>query len=790
MNEDQYILSFDLGDITQNISELQATYSLLNEEIKRSSESSSDLIDRVGNKLDSISVKLNSSLQSMGVFYSNITAQFANMLSTFKDLDKYSDSIAKNLKEIGGVDISGFAAAQQETVEERLAAVSPGSAVSLSLGVSSDEEEGAKKALDIANKAVSAAKKAIEDAEKAETFLEKSVAKVKGAAQREASGAIGAVGGMVRGAGASVGLQQMGGGPLSVLSGLASLIFLGVQYDQRIGAERGEMVNAAEAAGGILETSVQKGISEMAKFAEHAQWQFGIARKEVQGIVNQLSNLGIQLDETITGIYESDTQFKDVTKNVITLSLAIDKNLNIAAGTSMQRAIQLMEDYGYSIDSAVDKVKNLSMAAKTSGMDIQRFINSVMESSATLVQYQIDAEDVEQVMSSIKSRYEEMGIDPRRAGAMAGQVTQGLAGSVMNLPEGVEMAVAKQLFPDIQDAVAARVKMKERFLNVKSPEDRHNFFIEYINALRDVIVRPGMDRDKAIVALEKITGNFQQAQAIYDYGPSLASAKKGGRVAEGSLKELKKAFETEGQTLTDLYKTQKELVKHLAEMGAGALKLITGIHNVLVVGIKNIIAMIGSLGITDPEKREQVMDEISAMSARQFDLMSEGALQMFEGGSKAFKSLAPMFDELSGKVREVYEYDPGGYLSTIFDEIGRLDNKIDVMLERGDAVIHRAEAAVWEILSDLPFVDPSTKQDYIQRAASLRTFADEEVAAAEGALAREARKVERGRKPSEAMLGIPSPDTAKNWAATVDFVLPNPVLRQAIKKAQEEEISE
>ena len=704
MNESQYLLSFDLSDITQNVSELQATYYSLTEEIKRSSEASSDLVDRVGGKLDSLTAKLNNSLQGMNVFYSKITANFVTMTDTFKKLSRYSSSISRNLKAINSLDFSGFGQVPGKSVGERVEAVSPGSGFTMSMDLQAMDSSGAKEALGVANQALEAAKKAIEDAEKAKGIM----SRLRNIAKREAQGATSAIGGMVKSAGSSVGLQNLGGGPLSVMSGLASLIFLGVQYEQRVKAERGEMLNAAEAAGGILEGGVKKGIKQLAAFAEHAQWQFGISRKEVQKTVAQLSNLGIKMDESFTGIYEDGKGFEDVTKNVVTLSLAIDKNLNIAGGTSMERAISLMENYGYSINSAVDKIKNLSLNAKESGMNIQRFVNSVMDSAASLVQYQIEISDVEQVMTGLKNKYTEMGIDPKRAGSVAGDVTKGLAGGLMNMSIGHEMAVAQKLFPEVKSALEARTKMKDRFMNPKDEDDKQNFMLKMMNAYREVITRPGMSRSEAVTAMELELGDYQQAQAIYDFVPALLAAKEEGATpSDKTLKEFSKAFETEGKTLTDLYKTQKQLVKHLAEMGKGALKIIVGIHNILVVGIKNIIALIASLGITDPSKREDVMNQIEVMSAKQFDLLGEGMSQMFEGGAAAFKSLAPFFSELLQRGKEAWDYDPGGLIDSIFDDLKTFKGEVIASLDEVDARIADFQAMTFDILGKLPGVDES-----------------------------------------------------------------------------------
>ena len=208
MSADQYVLSFDFDEILQNVSELQESYALITEEIKKSSSGSSELVDKVGVKLDSAATKLNSSMQSMNTFYTNMASKFTGLVATFKDLDKYSKSITDNLKGLQGVDLSGMGQAADATAAQRIESVSPGSFFSMSMDVSGDDAGGSGKALDTAKKALSAAKNAIEESQKATTMAGKAAEKIKAAVVGEAKGAGKAIGGIARKAMGGAGLKS------------------------------------------------------------------------------------------------------------------------------------------------------------------------------------------------------------------------------------------------------------------------------------------------------------------------------------------------------------------------------------------------------------------------------------------------------------------------------------------------------------------------------------------------------------------------------------------------------
>ena len=684
---EQYLLSFDLSEITRNIDELRSSYDSLSQSIGKTIQVADRQMSVLHERTDALANKLSTTLRSIDSFASGVVSKVENISASFASftrLSRASSGIVRNIKKLEQVDFSKVSesAKSGSTAAERIAAVAPGADLA-SAGVDSTKDQ-LKDILKKVEAANTTANKALEKAEKIGGEVEEQsvslAEKIKERLKAEGVGAKKSLLGIANSAGVGnlVGMLSKGG----LFSSLIGMIVGGVQFEQRLGAERGEMLNAAEAAGGITEVGVKKGISWMAAFAEEAQKKMAIPRKEIQGIVSQVANLGIKIDDTLT---KNGKNFYDVTNNALTSTLALDKFLNLASGSTMQNATQMVENYGYSLDTAAEKTVQVGLAAQQSGMNIQRFISSVHSGSAALVQYQIDAEDVSEVLRGIQEQYKQMGVDPAKAGAMAANVTTGLASGFANMPLWAEVSLGERVFSKQgAQGLKARHKMQDIFIEGK-PEEQQNLMIEMLQWSRDIVSNVG-DVDQQRYALQAQLGfTPQQAKMILEAIPKIEEIRRGGRVDPKEVHEFMNAFKTEGQQLTDLQKVQYELVKGMAKLGQGLLKIAGGILGTLIVGFKSIPDTFQAYGMmaTDPEGSKALFSAIDAGYARQMGGIVKGVEDIKEGLGDMYEALksgaAAVLGEIFENIKAAAKFDPGNIWKQLGESIEFLEENQGVL---------------------------------------------------------------------------------------------------------------
>jgi len=735
---EQYLLSFDLSEITRNVDELRSSYDSLSQSLSSTITTADRQMSVLHERTDALANKLSTTLQSINSFANGVVGKVESISNSFNKLRSASSGIVKNIKKIESVDFSKVSeSTKQGGAASRItAAVSGANLGSAGIGSSvegqlKDVLEKVKNAQAMAQEAINKADEALGSAEaadeEAETRLGRIAEKIKDRLKAEGFGAKKALMGIASSAGLGnlVGMFSKGG----LFSSLIGMIVGGVQFEQRLGAERGEMLNAAEAAGGITEAGVKKGVKWMAAFAEEAQKKMAIPRKEIQGIVSQVANLGIKIDDTLT---KNGKNFYDVTNNALTSTLALDKFLNLSSGSTMKNATQMIENYGYSLDTAASKTIQVGLAAQQSGMNIQKFISSVHSGSAALVQYQIDAEDVSQVLRGIQEQYKKMGIDPAKAGAMAATVTSGLASGFANLPMWAEISLGERMFEEQGlKGLAARHKLQDIVIEGQ-PGDQQNLMLTMMSWAKDIVSNIG-DEDQQRYALQAQLGfTPQQAKMILDSLPDIETMTKEGRIDPKKVEEFMNAFKTEGQQLTELQKVQYEIVKSMAKIGQGLLKIAGGILGTLIVGFKSIPATFQAyaMKLTDPEGSDKLFAAIDQSMSTQMGGIASGLddiLVGIEGLGDALKdgSLA-VLKETADNLMLAVKADPGNVWKQLGESVEYLEKNQGFLWMAVRDIGESMARGATEMGKGLGVIDPETYKQLQKQLSAFREQTDEQ----------------------------------------------------------------
>lgn len=643
----QYLLSFNLDEVVNQISVLQDSYVNLGSELGKFSTQSSEKIDALEQRLKRASASLDASLLKFEGFFQNFNKRIKDSETVMQSLSKSSKEFLTNLNAIG---------ASGATLDMKGGKAPTSSQIASSLG-SPEKLDELKKAHVTAEATNQASKEAIGNAKKAEQEGKSAAKKIGEAIESEVKAVKGRLGGIMSG---FSGGALAGGG----LMALVGMMVLGFAEKQRKGAERGEMANAFEAMGENSTKAGKQAIGWFSRFQEYHQFRSGIGRQEIQGIVNQAAQAGLKLDEVMKG--KLNKSINDVSANAVTATLALDKHLNKASGSSMKEATGLVEDYGYSIDKAAESYKLLAMEAQRSGANMDKFVTSVMAGSSSLKQYGVELGDVAETARILKKHYEGMGMNSQQAGAMAAQGVQDVTGFFSGMSKELQGLIAMDLYEKFEgnraDYTTAIQWFKERQLNLLKGDDKTanaNFLLEGISSLDKYIGES--DRNKWLykVRAQMPGGGPQAAENLWALNQSI---KEKGSVKgllesmdETQIKDLNNSFKTEGQKLTEAQKNQRDLIDGLAKIGEGLLTIASGILSILIIGIRSLPSLIAgavkaitSLG-TDTGLLFRTGELVQNAVSKQWEYMKGGLGKLDEGFAQTQKAMGQAVTMVFGK---------------------------------------------------------------------------------------------------------------------------------------------
>lgn len=657
IDSQSYMLSFDFSELISQISDVEKSYTEFGKTIKGTASNIKTEIFNLKEQVEEFSSSILHVTDIIDVMYD---LHHGHMKQSLTGLDDFSDKtkeIANNIEKISGLDLSSLVKSDKEdkdTVQERVSDVLPGFSVQMGIEVAGETPEAAVEAADVALKkaesAMKVAKKALVETEKSESTL-KSMTKnivdtVKKELERGKQSMVSSIGGMMPGG--------LGGG---LIGGLLGMMILGVKEDVRNEAERGEMVNTFESVtGSLFSREKQKAIEWFSEFQEKAQFYYGIGRKEVQKAVRQFVDAGYEVNQ-ITERFGKG--LGEVGKNIPLLTLGLDKHFGVATGTAAQSVNDLVSQYGDVLDEAADKYTRLTFAAQRSGMGVSRFIDSVMAGSQALVQYGIDVEDVVNIMGSLKKHYSDMGLTEQYAGTMAAKGVKGIAGGIAGMTGGFQALIAQRVSPG-RNIYETLQKFQEGFARISAGEDE-GFLQETIKAISSVSQEMvGSDRAKRIFFLKQKGFGNEAATSIVDAANKFEKGIEIAKLGAGERKKLRDAFKTEGKQMSELQKTQRDLIKGLSKIGEGILKVVTGILSSIITGLKAIPAFINAYLQPTEAKRMQVFGKLSDAMDGQWKALASGFEDMKEGG--AFlkdTALQNMIKNISKPLSEAAKMDVG-----------------------------------------------------------------------------------------------------------------------------------
>ena len=229
-------------------------------------------------------------------------------------------------------------------------------------------------------------------------------------------------------------------------------------------------------------------------------------------------------------------------------------------------------------------------------------------------------------------------------------------------------------------------KLEEGWGRVKEGK-KGGFFVDMLNAVRQIQEENvgGSSRSTKIA--------FWKEQGLS--GPSATTfvdiADKGNfdelldntKESKETLKGLKKAFQTEGEQLSELQKDQRDIIDGMAAVGRGILQLVSGLIGVIVAGIRSIPALIDyallKLSPADDDGRaDRIMEAITGMMSQQFATIAAGASSLADASVKLKDTVGEKIYKVFGEnMRSAVTGDLSGYQAVEEMDIKELKSYID-----------------------------------------------------------------------------------------------------------------
>lgn len=696
----QYVLSFDVQELTRQMAELQAAYSVFTSGVQQTSRDINTSLTEIENKITTISTSLDSSYSKLDTFYTSFISKLETSSKLFSDIDNNAKNLHSQLKTLGNFDLKSNGS--------NAPGAAPGAqGFNFNISGGAQNVEELHQSLATAETVSRAAKKAIEESKKAEKNWKNSAKKIGGYLSKEISNAKTRI--------TSI-MSSFGGGALGMgaLALIGSMV-MGVQERQRKGAQRGEMANAYEAAGNLFEKTSRQAVKWASNFQEKAQYHYGIGRKEIQSVMDAIVKGGHSAEYAMSDFNKA---VSDVNANILTQSLALDKAFNQAAGSTIKQADRLVQEFGGTIGGAVEQLKMLNYEAQRSGMSMDKFVNSILSGQSSLMQYRVDMSEVAAVMKGLKKTYEAMGMGESQAGSLAAQVTEGMGGVLEGMSEPQKQAFAIKYFQKRGMDLTSRgheamVRMNELF--TQGGSESSSVLMELIKWLNEEATAGAMSEyDKKYILTHGYGLSSIQAQGIVDYYNTNRTTEGLTAMTPEQEKQWKQTFNIEGSQLTQLQKNQRDLIDGLAKVGEGLLNLVSNILATLILGIRSIPPLVhAAVTALDPtaskEDRNAAfgnIDKIGQLQRSFFEGMSDAVDKVVEGYLKVGSALGDTIDiiDQTGSLKRAATADVGpvnwtSMWNTIEDTKEAVDNLVSSQTER-DALMRELSNRV-SYLSDV-----------------------------------------------------------------------------------------
>jgi hypothetical protein len=437
--------------------------------------------------------------------------------------------------------------------------------------------------------------------------------------------------------------------PGGILSGIMGIMMYGFQDKDRVRAEAGEVLNIlVTATDAGTKGVVNKATRSLSSIQESLSRFYGIHRNEIQGVAKEFTEGGVRVsDMTRTVSYD----VKGVKDDFITLSLAMDKFLEVPGGTSAQKAVSYVADYGKSFEDANEAVLKMVSAGMESGIGIKTFMENIDSTRDDLVKMGYDIETVINLNMTLQKSFEDLGVPKQFAGQQALKGIQQLTSGMSNMSEGAALVAATAM--GYESNIKGLNEYRSSWIRVMKGNNQEEQIDQIVKVTEVALKASKGNEHEARRGLETIFNlGFEGANAAMEIYKAVKS---------GNMQEANKVIGKNLNLVLDGLKTEKakasqfqlhfnEWLKGMSEIGQGVLGMFGKSLAMIVAYVRAIPAMFENFFTGNGDKNIDLMNKIMSFGSGikdDLNMAKEGFSKLGDSATKMGADiLGSTFDNL------------------------------------------------------------------------------------------------------------------------------------------------
>lgn len=326
------------------------------------------------------------------------------------------------------------------------------------------------------------------------------------------------------------------------------------------------------------------------------------AEGDIQAVAKTFASMGISAASSQARIKDWDTGVRGLASTSVNAALQLDKMYQLGTGTAAKQIAELMLNTNAGLEGTLKLYRDISGAARDSGMSQQLFVGSVMQATSALRTQHVDAKSVANTMRAMQEGFQAQGLTKETAGAMAARGIGAVASGVAGMNEGMLAHIGEKVSARVGSnlkGVEALVEMQRGFRG--QPGSDRTFALTLMEVLRESRNISGGNVRTQEFALQKLGFSVEAAQALISLQGTGKSEEQLMKDIKASSKDLTKAFTDEALKTNAFTRIMRALQSTIADLGVNLLTvLIGGFRTLEVIGKLGLAVMLNPMA--DREK--------------------------------------------------------------------------------------------------------------------------------------------------------------------------------------------
>jgi hypothetical protein len=382
--------------------------------------------------------------------------------------------------------------------------------------------------------------------------------------------------------------------PGKILGGLVGIMAYGFIEEDRIKKEAGEVKNALEGAVDFgIKGIAAKGTAQLSSLQESLQKYSGIAKEEVQSIGKTFAQGGVSIQEMMSGV---DRSLGRVGSSAVAFTLGLDKMFELQGGTTAQKAVGFIHNYGMGLKDASETVKDLYLNEHAMKIGAPTFVHNIETAAEAVKNFGFGIRGVMDIAGKLQESFDNIGVPKQFAGKLAGLGVQQMAQGIASLSNDWKVLVGRRM--GMQGSGTQVVQQfEEAFTRVKagkSDEDLKTMVLAMYEQAKEAT--EGDESRMYMMLSQKMEMGSYGARGIMEIGKAM---EKGGAIealkaTKDHAKGLKDAFKTEAEKTGEFQRNMNKWMKGMSEVGPGLLGLVGKFLAYLIMMFRAFPSLLGA----------------------------------------------------------------------------------------------------------------------------------------------------------------------------------------------------